>query len=201
MGDRAWLIERFEEHRSGLRAVAYRMLGSRSEADDAVQEAWLRLSRADTSSVENLTGWLTTVVARVCLNTLRTRESRREEPGADCRFGLRPCGAVRRVPTRSAVRQAATPWPAAASQGAREAVRRIRPATFAGCGTATLTRFMGDTPGARRAGPAPAADVGVTGAGRWLSCGPSAWRGTWPDPRRRSAGPRRCPVRRSGGRR
>jgi RNA polymerase sigma factor (sigma-70 family) len=80
MDERVWLTERFEEHRSRLRAVAYRMLGSLSEADDAVQEAWLRLSRADTSSVENLAGWLTTVVARVCLNMLRTRESRREEP-------------------------------------------------------------------------------------------------------------------------
>jgi len=78
--ERAWLAERFEEHRTRLRAVAYRMLGSLSEADDAVQDAWLRISRADTSSVENLTGWLTTVVARVCLNMLRTRGSRREEP-------------------------------------------------------------------------------------------------------------------------
>jgi RNA polymerase sigma factor (sigma-70 family) len=78
--EREWLTERFEEHRTRLRAVAYRMLGSVSEADDAVQEAWLRLSRADTSSVENLPGWLTTVVARVCLNMLRSRESRREEP-------------------------------------------------------------------------------------------------------------------------
>src|SRR5882672_7323158 len=80
MDERDWLAERFEEHRTRLRAVAYRMLGSLSEADDAVQEAWLRLSRADTSSVENLAGWLTTVVARVCLNMLRTRGSRREEP-------------------------------------------------------------------------------------------------------------------------
>jgi RNA polymerase sigma factor (sigma-70 family) len=80
MDERAWLAERFEEHRTRLRAVAYRMLGSLSEADDAVQEAWLRVSRADTGSVENLAGWLTTVVARVCLNVLRTRESRREEP-------------------------------------------------------------------------------------------------------------------------
>jgi RNA polymerase sigma factor (sigma-70 family) len=78
--EREWLTERFEEHRTRLRAVAYRMLGSLSEADDAVQDAWLRVSRADTSSVENLAGWLTTVVARVCLNVLRTRESRREEP-------------------------------------------------------------------------------------------------------------------------
>jgi RNA polymerase sigma-70 factor (ECF subfamily) len=71
--------ERFEEHRSHLRAVAYRMLGSLSEADDALQEAWLRVSRADTSGVENLAGWLTTIVARVCLNLLRTRERQREE--------------------------------------------------------------------------------------------------------------------------
>jgi RNA polymerase sigma-70 factor (ECF subfamily) len=74
------LTERFEEHRSHLRAVAYRMLGSLSEADDAVQETWLRLSLADTSEVENLGGWLTTVVSRVCLNRLRARKSRREEP-------------------------------------------------------------------------------------------------------------------------
>jgi RNA polymerase sigma-70 factor (ECF subfamily) len=80
MDEREWLTERFEENRTRLRAVAYRMLGSVSEADDAVQEAWLRLSRADTSSVENLAGWLTTVVARVCLNMLRARESRHEDP-------------------------------------------------------------------------------------------------------------------------
>ena len=80
MDEREWMTERFEEHRTRLRAVAYRMLGSVSEADDAVQEAWLRLSRADTSSVENLGGWLTTVVARVSLNMLRSREHRREEP-------------------------------------------------------------------------------------------------------------------------
>src|SRR5881396_2816410 len=80
MNERDWLAGRFEEHRTRLRAVAYRMLGSLSEADDAVQEAWLRLSRADTTGVENLGGWLTTVVARVCLNMLRSRKSRREEP-------------------------------------------------------------------------------------------------------------------------
>ena len=80
MDEREWLAERFEEHRTRLRAVAYRMLGSLSEADDAVQEAWLRLSRADTSQVENLGGWLTTVVARVSLNMLRSRNLRREEP-------------------------------------------------------------------------------------------------------------------------
>jgi RNA polymerase sigma factor (sigma-70 family) len=75
-----WLAERFEEHRPRLRAVAYRMLGSLSEAEDAVQDAWLRLSRADTREVENLGGWLTTVVARVSLNMLRSRRSRHEEP-------------------------------------------------------------------------------------------------------------------------
>jgi RNA polymerase sigma-70 factor, ECF subfamily len=79
MDEHDWLAERFEENRTHLRAVAYRMLGSLSEADDAVQDAWLRLSRTDTSGVENLSGWLTTVVARVCLNLLRSRESRREE--------------------------------------------------------------------------------------------------------------------------
>jgi RNA polymerase sigma-70 factor (ECF subfamily) len=80
MDEREWLAERFEEHRPRLRAVAYRMLGSLSEADDAVQEAWLRLSRSHTSEVENLGAWLTTVVARVSLNLLRSRASRREEP-------------------------------------------------------------------------------------------------------------------------
>src|SRR5919201_1676211 len=79
MDEREWLAERFEEHRPRLRAVAYRMLGSLSEADDAVQDAWMRLSRADTSDVENLGAWLTTVVARVSLNMLRSRKSRREE--------------------------------------------------------------------------------------------------------------------------
>ncbi|MBT2504955.1 sigma-70 family RNA polymerase sigma factor [Streptomyces sp. ISL-98] len=80
MDENPLLIKRFEEDRTHLRAVAYRMLGSVSEADDAVQEAWLRASRADTGGVENLTGWLTTVVSRVCLNMLRTRQSRREDP-------------------------------------------------------------------------------------------------------------------------
>src|SRR5438128_3207087 len=80
MDDRDWLAERFEEHRIHLRAVAYRMLGSRSEADDAVQESWLRLSRSDSGRVENLRGWLTTVVGRVCLDLLRSRKARSEEP-------------------------------------------------------------------------------------------------------------------------
>jgi RNA polymerase sigma factor (sigma-70 family) len=80
MDDRDWLADRFEEHRPRLRAVAYRLLGSLSEADDAVQETWLRLGRTETSAVENLGGWLTTVVARISLNMLRSRLSRQEEP-------------------------------------------------------------------------------------------------------------------------
>jgi RNA polymerase sigma factor (sigma-70 family) len=80
MDDRDWLAERFEEHRGRLRAVAYRMLGSVSEADDAVQEAWLRLSRSDAEEIENLGAWLTTVVGRVSLNMLRSRRTHREEP-------------------------------------------------------------------------------------------------------------------------
>ncbi|HTT54827.1 MAG TPA: sigma-70 family RNA polymerase sigma factor [Streptosporangiaceae bacterium] len=80
MTEPGWLAEGFEQNRARLRAVAYRMLGSLTEADDAVQEAWLRLSRSDASGVDNLGGWLTTVVARVCLNVLRARHTRREEP-------------------------------------------------------------------------------------------------------------------------
>jgi RNA polymerase sigma factor (sigma-70 family) len=80
MDDRDWLARRFEAHRSRLRAVAYRMLGSSTEADDAVQETWLRLSRTDVDAVDNLAGWLTTVVARVSLNMLQARTTRREEP-------------------------------------------------------------------------------------------------------------------------
>ncbi|MGW1882859.1 RNA polymerase sigma factor SigJ [Streptomyces sp. NPDC001970] len=80
MDNSEFLAERFEANRPHLRSVAYRMLGSLAEADDAVQEAWLRLSRSDTSNVENLAGWLTTVVGRVCLDMLRSRTSRREDP-------------------------------------------------------------------------------------------------------------------------
>lgn len=80
MDEKKILADRFEANRGHLRAVAYRMLGSRMEAEDAVQEAWLRLNRSDTANVDNLGGWLTTVVARVCLDMLRSRRSRREEP-------------------------------------------------------------------------------------------------------------------------
>jgi RNA polymerase sigma-70 factor, ECF subfamily len=80
MDEREWLAGRFEQHRGRLRAVAYQMLGSLAEADDAVQDAWLRASRAGADDVENLGGWLTTIVVRVCLNTLRSRAARREQP-------------------------------------------------------------------------------------------------------------------------
>src|SRR2546429_9002905 len=79
MNDQEWLAERFQEQRPHLRAVAYRMLGSISEAEDALQEAWLRVSRSDTSGVHNLGGWFTTVVARVALNMLQARKAKREE--------------------------------------------------------------------------------------------------------------------------
>src|SRR5215468_4174969 len=79
MNEHDWLAERFATDRPRLLAVAYRMLGSLDEADDAVQETWIRLSRSDTSAVENLSGWLTTIVARVSLNMLQSRKSRRED--------------------------------------------------------------------------------------------------------------------------
>src|ERR1700733_7538469 len=80
MDHRDWLAQRFQEKRPHLRAVAYRLLGSVSEADDALQEAWLRLSRSDATAVENLGGWFTTIVARVSLNMLRARKAKRESP-------------------------------------------------------------------------------------------------------------------------
>jgi RNA polymerase sigma factor (sigma-70 family) len=89
MDERDLLAERFEEHRPRLRAVAYRMLGSPGEAEDAIQEAWLRLGRSGADGIENLGGWLTTVVARICLDALRSRRSRREEPMGEPRVGVR----------------------------------------------------------------------------------------------------------------
>lgn len=91
MDEKAWLAAKFEENRGHLRAVAFRMLGSRSEAEDAVQEAWIRLARADASELKNLAGWLTTVVGRVCLDMLRSRKSRREE-SLDLETHDRPAG-------------------------------------------------------------------------------------------------------------
>src|SRR5665213_4232390 len=80
MAEENWLVEKFQDNRARLRSVAYRILGSTGEAEDAVQEAWLRLSRSDADRIENLGGWLTTVVARVCLDMLRSRKTRKEEP-------------------------------------------------------------------------------------------------------------------------
>jgi RNA polymerase sigma factor (sigma-70 family) len=92
MADSEWLAAAFEEHRPHLHAVAYRLLGSLADADDAVQDTWLRLTGADTSQVENLGGWLTTVVARVSLNVLRSRRYRREEPVGDTWSGAAEAG-------------------------------------------------------------------------------------------------------------
>jgi RNA polymerase sigma-70 factor, ECF subfamily len=103
MNEREYLAERFEEHRTHLRSVAYRMLGSVSEVDDAVQEAWLRLSRADATGIDNLGGWLTTVVARVCLDMLRSRQSRREEPLASDAPEPVATGTTRSSPEQEAV--------------------------------------------------------------------------------------------------
>ena len=101
MSERDWLAERFEEHRPHLRRVAYRMLGRTDESEDAVQEAWLRLARTDDSSIENLGGWLTTVVGRVCLDILRSRRARPR--GVDRRLAARPDRQHRRagsIPSR-----------------------------------------------------------------------------------------------------
>jgi len=92
--DDDWLVGRFEGNRERLRAMAYRMLGSVSDADDAVQEAWIHVARADSGAVANLDGWFTTIVARVCLDMLRSRKSRREDPaGEDTAFGAGAAGA------------------------------------------------------------------------------------------------------------
>src|ERR671910_649155 len=121
-----WLAQRFEENRTHLRAVAYRMLGSHSEADDAVQEAWLRLSRSDTSGIENLGGWLTTVVGRVCLNMLRSRRSRHSKPwlppsgSRSCCTTCSPCPSKRSPPSWGAPRPRRGSSRAAHAAGCRE---------------------------------------------------------------------------------
>ena len=132
------LAERFEAHRTHLRAVAYRMLGSRSEADDAVQEAWLRLSRSETSGVESLGGWLTTVVARVCLDTLRSRQSRREEP-LDAHVPEPTVSAVRRpwptpsrgVPEPHNRRSSMAPWDSGGLRAVSHVSHSATPSAFA----------------------------------------------------------------------
>ncbi|HUZ19549.1 MAG TPA: sigma factor [Acidimicrobiales bacterium] len=121
MSDRDLLAQRFETHREHLRAVALRMLGSSHEADDAVQEAWLRLSRADADAVDNLGGWLTTVVARVCLDALRLRATKREVPPE------RTSGA--RLPAKLHGRGAVGGGPSRTSSGRRRTHRRSRDRT------------------------------------------------------------------------
>src|SRR5512137_2125397 len=108
MADSDWLAAAFEEHRAHLRAVSYRLLGSMTDADDAVQDTWLRLTGADTSEVDNLGGWLTTVVARVSLNMLRSRRYRQEEP----------VGAAWPRAAEAAVRSGAVPGPRGAATAA-----------------------------------------------------------------------------------
>lgn len=105
MEERTWLAGKFEEHRPHLRAVAYRMLGSTGEADDAVQEAWLRLNRSGDKGIENLGGWLTTVVAHVCLDALRSRQAKREESLDDDQSPV-PKGGRNRAPGRDPEQQA-----------------------------------------------------------------------------------------------
>ena len=105
MNERDALASQFEANRAHLRAVAYRMLGSLTEADDAIQETWLRLSRSDADEIENLGGWLTTVTARVCLNMLRSRRTRHEEPHAHCGPSAREPGAASRARCRAGTRR------------------------------------------------------------------------------------------------
>src|SRR5215218_6318462 len=133
MDERDWLAERFEEHRTHLRAVAYRMLGSLSEADDAVQEAWLRLNRTDARGLENLGGWLTTVVARISLNMLRSRKARREEPLA----GRLPDPLIDRVDGIDPEHEALL-----ADSVGLAAARRARDAVSAGAARVRATRHL-----------------------------------------------------------
>ena len=175
MNDQDWLAERFEANRSHLRGVAFRMLGSVSEADDAVQEAWIRLSRTDTSEVENLRAWLTTVVGRVCLNMLRSRRTRREaslethlpdpdrEPGGGHRS--RAGGPAGRFGRARAARRARL-------ADARR-TRRLRPARrLRACRSTRSRPIVGRTPTAtrqlasrarRRVQGAPVPDVDLDG--------------------------------------
>ena len=180
MDEHEFLAQQFEEHRAHLRAVAYRMLGSLSEADDAVQEAWLRLSRSDTSDVENLRGWLTTVVARVCLNVLRSRRTRargaagrpRARPDRQPRRrrparargaagGLGRAGAARRAGDAGAGRAAGV----RAARHVRRAVRRDRglvdrsPAATRQLASRARRRVQG-------AAPVPDADLAASAPGR-----------------------------------
>ena len=219
MDERDYLADRFEANRPHLRAVAYRMLGSVNEADDAVQEAWLRLNRSDTSAIENLGGWLTTVVARVSLDMLRSRTSRREQPlgthvpqpivsreddvdpehaGAARRL-RRPCPARR--PRDAASRRAAR---VRAARHVRRAVRRDRPDRGPLPDRRTAAREPRAAPGPRcRAGARRGRRAPARGRRRLPGGGTRrrlrrAARG--PRPRRRAARRPRRPARARRGR-
>ena len=165
-----WLADRFEEHRNRLRAVAYRMLGSVAESDDAVQDAWLRLSRCDANQIENLGGWLTTVVARVCLNMLRSRKTRGEEPfrrarprpGHQCQreISTRPRGVARRFCWPRAPRRPRCPLPCRAigiraPRHVRSAIRGDRPHSRSEPRGRKATREQSPTAGEGRRGARP----------------------------------------------
>ena len=191
MDERELLAQRFEEHRARLRAVAYRMLGSLSEADDAVQEAWLRLSRTDADAVENLGGWLTTVVARVSLNMLRSRRSRREEP-LDVRM---PEPIVDRADGTDPEHEALL-----GRLGRPGAARRARDADPRRAARVRAARHVRRAVRRDRADRRPLARCGAPA--REPRAPPRAGRG--PDPRRRprhpARGRRRLPRRRARGR-
>ena len=182
MDEQEWLAERFEEHRTRLRAVAYRMLGSLSEADDAVQEAWLRLSRTDADEVENLGGWLTTVVARVCLNMLRSRQTA-------ARGAARTCT----CPTRSSIRVGRRRPRARGAAGRLGRPRAARRAGDADPGRAARVRPARHV---RRAVRRDRADRGPLARGG----APARQPGAPPRPGRR-ARPRRRPRHAARGRR
>ncbi len=209
MDENEWLADRFEEHRAHLRAVAYRMLGSLTEADDAVQDTWLRLSRSGADGVENLGGWLTTIVARVCLNMLRSRTTRREEAlgvhlpdpvispagraparggGGAGRLGRpRPPGRARHPVTGGAARLRAPRHVPAALRGDRSHGRPVPDGGQAARQPGTAAGQRGRAPGAR---PRPGSS---TRRGRRLLPG---------RPRRRLRRPRRAarPRRRAASR-
>ena len=161
-----WLAEQFEAHRDHLQRVAYRMLGSTGEADDAVQEAWLRLSRAEAAGIDNLGGWLTTVVARVCLDTLRSRKSRREEPlDGEPRARRRPSSA-RPIPSAKPSLPTMSAWRCSSSSR-----RWRRPNGSPSCCTTCSTcRSRRSRPSSavrrRRRGSSPAAPAAACAARR-----------------------------------
>lgn len=182
VGERDWLAERFEENRNHLRAVAYRMLGSLSEADDAVQETWLRLSRSETNEVENLGGWLTTVIARVCLDVLRSRKAHREdsleakpeEPPAMSGAGSDPeqeavLADCRRCPVDCA-RPVDTSGTARVrvARSIRYVIRRDWPNCGTHCDGGAATGESGEAKGTRRNADSPRSALGTAESRRFV---------------------------------